>query len=177
MNQKNTEYAADTMVPRDYQIRIARDGTWYHQEGPIRRDKLVKLFATVLSRRDDGQYWLKTPAEQGVVTVDDAPFVIVALRVEEPGTAKQVIHFTTNLDRELTLSSAYPMIIMPSPVTGEPTPYIEMERGLSARINRNVYYELAELGTLRNHGNETIMGVTSKGEFYELGAVSENHIG
>ena len=34
-------------------IRIARDGTWYHEGGPIRRAGLVKLFSSILKRERD----------------------------------------------------------------------------------------------------------------------------
>ncbi|MEJ0041183.1 MAG: DUF1285 domain-containing protein [Rhizomicrobium sp.] len=34
----------------DIDIRIARDGTWYHQGSPIGRRELVRLFSTILRR-------------------------------------------------------------------------------------------------------------------------------
>ena len=34
----------------DIDMRIARDGTWYYKGSPIDRYKLVKLFASILSR-------------------------------------------------------------------------------------------------------------------------------
>ena len=49
----------------DFQMRIALDGTWYYQGTPIGRLPLVKLFASVLRRAEDGRYWLVTPAERG----------------------------------------------------------------------------------------------------------------
>ena len=47
-------------TPQDFDIRIAADGNWYHEGGLIRRAALVKLFASVLRREDDGSYWLVT---------------------------------------------------------------------------------------------------------------------
>ena len=44
----------------DIDIRIAGDGTWFHEGCPIGRLPLVKLFASVL-RREDDDYWLVTP--------------------------------------------------------------------------------------------------------------------
>ena len=66
-------------------MRIARDGTWYYHGSPIGRLPLVKLFATVLRRGPDGGYWLVTPAEQGLIEVEDVPFVAVELRREGAG--------------------------------------------------------------------------------------------
>ena len=34
----------------DIPIRIAADGTWYHEGRPIRRDSLVRLFSSVLKK-------------------------------------------------------------------------------------------------------------------------------
>ena len=66
-------------------MRIARDGTWYYRGSPIGRLPLVKLFASVLRREDDGSYWLVTPAERGRVEVEDAPFLAVAVDGEGAG--------------------------------------------------------------------------------------------
>ncbi|MBV6633588.1 MAG: DUF1285 domain-containing protein [Alphaproteobacteria bacterium] len=156
--------------PREYHIRIARDGTWFHQGRPMRRMKLVKLFSTVLKRLEDGQYWLETPAERGVVEVEDAPFLAVEVSVTGSG-ADQELTFRTNLDQEVTAGTDYPITVAASPVTGEPTPYIAMDRGLSALINRAVYYQLAEIGEMREVDGKTLLGVMSSGEFYALGEV------
>ena len=55
-------------------MRIARDGTWFYRGTPIARQRLVKLFASVLRREDDGSYWLVTPVERGRIVVEDAHF-------------------------------------------------------------------------------------------------------
>ena len=56
----------------DIDIRIARDGTWFHQGTPIGRKELVRLFSTIL-RRDGDDYVLVTPAEKMRIVVEDAP--------------------------------------------------------------------------------------------------------
>ena len=48
----------------DSEMRIARDGTWYHQDGPIGRAAMVRLFSTILRREDDGRFVLVTPVER-----------------------------------------------------------------------------------------------------------------
>src|SRR3982750_4508068 len=60
----------------DFDMRIARDGTWFYRGSPIGRKPLVKLFSTVL-RREDGEYWLGTPGEGGRILGGGAPFVPV----------------------------------------------------------------------------------------------------
>ena len=46
---------------------------------------------------EDGSYWLVTPAEQGLIEVEDVPFVAVELACEGSGPAQQ-LSLRTNLD-------------------------------------------------------------------------------
>ena len=68
----------------DIDIRIARDGTWFHQGTPIGRRELVRLFSTIL-RKDADDYVLVTPAEKMRIMVEDAPFMAVLLDVAGAG--------------------------------------------------------------------------------------------
>lgn len=151
-----------------YDIRIARDGTWYYQGGPIGRIGLVKLFSTVLRRDDAGDYWLITPAERGRITVEDAPFIAVGLEVTGEGR-DQVLTFRTNLDHEVQAGPDHPIRVETDPVTQEPSPYILVRDKLEARINRAVFYELVERGELRASGERTEVGIWSQGTFFPLG--------
>ena len=51
-------------------MRIARDGTWYHDGAPIRRPAMVRLFSTVLRREPDGRHVLVTPVEKLEIDVE-----------------------------------------------------------------------------------------------------------
>src|SRR5919112_705243 len=66
----------------DSAMRIARDGTWFHEGSPIGRPAMVRLFSTILRREPDGGFVLVTPVEKLDIAVEDAPFVAVALRAE-----------------------------------------------------------------------------------------------
>ena len=57
----------------DMDLRIAKDGTWWHQGAPIQRLALVRLFSTILRHDEDGEYYLLTPVEKWRIQVDDAP--------------------------------------------------------------------------------------------------------
>ena len=70
----------------DLDMRISSDGTWHYLKTPIGRPALVKLFASVLKREGD-KYFLVTPVEKVGITVDDAPFLAVELKVEEAPAA------------------------------------------------------------------------------------------
>ena len=37
-------------------MRIARDGTWFHEGSPIGRPAMVRLFSTILRREPDGRF-------------------------------------------------------------------------------------------------------------------------
>src|SRR6058998_304201 len=64
----------------DLDMRIAADGTWFYLKTPIGRPALVKLFASILKREGD-KYFLVTPVEKCGITVEDAPFMAVELRL------------------------------------------------------------------------------------------------
>ena len=57
------------------EMRIARDGTWYHRGSPINRPAMVRLFSTVLRRDPDGSHVLVTPVEK--LEIDVEPYVIL----------------------------------------------------------------------------------------------------
>jgi hypothetical protein len=150
----------------DIDMRIARDGTWFYHGSPIGRKPLVKLFATVLSRDEHGDYWLTTPAEQCRIHVDDAAFVAIDMNAAGDGAAQQ-ISFTTNVDDTVVAGAEHPIRIVHDSATGEPTPYIHVRGRLEALIARPVYYRLVDIAVER--GEE--LGVWSSGVFFSLGKV------
>jgi hypothetical protein len=127
----------------DIDIRIARDGTWFHEGTPVGRRELVRLFSTIL-RKDGNDYVLVTPAEKMRIVVEDAPFLAVLLRVEGEGP-RQNLMFTTNVGDETVAGRDNPIRVPIDPVTREPSPYVHVRRGLEAKISRSVYYQLAEI--------------------------------
>jgi len=150
-------------------MRIARDGTWYHEGGPIHRTKLVTLFAKVLRREADGGYALVTPVERVAIEVDDAPFVAQELDRRD-GPDGRVLAFRTNLNAWVAADASHPIFMATSPATGEMCPYIRVQPGLDALIARSVFYELADLATPApaGHPSEAELGVWSHGTFFPL---------
>ncbi len=145
-------------------IRIARDGTWYHEGAPVRRKPLVCLFASVLRRDDDGEYYLVTPAEKLRIVVEDAPFSAVALEVEGRGEARR-LRFTTNCDDQVVAGAEHPIEVRIDPHSGEPSPYVQVRRRLLARMTRPVFYQLVDLAETRDGQ----LDVTSDGCRFVLG--------
>ncbi|WP_226886982.1 DUF1285 domain-containing protein [Nisaea nitritireducens] len=157
-----------------YGIRIAADGTWYHQGAPFTRQSLVKLFATVLHRDEDGGYSLRTPVERGRITVDDAPFTIVDAWYDDAGPPKMTsrrLMLRTNLDHIVTAGPDHRIRVVTDPETGEPRPYIDTGNGLDALILRPVFYDLVDKAESLERGDETVIGLWSDGVFHELGTL------
>jgi hypothetical protein len=156
------------LVCGNFDIRIARDGTWFYHGSPIARKPLVKLFSTVLKREDDGTYVLETPVEKGRIEVEDVPFIAVELTASGVGR-DQVLTLRTNLDEIVTIDSEHPLRVDHDPESGEPRPYVLVRDRLEARLARPVYYQLVELGMERSADEANIYGVWSKGSFFPIG--------
>lgn len=151
----------------DIDIRIARDGQWFHQGTPIGRKELVRLFSTILRKDPDG-YVLVTPAEKMRIVVDDAPFLAVLLDVEGAGR-EQRLTFTTNVGDQTLAGSANPIRVVTDRATGEPAPYVHVRKGLEARIARAVFYQLADLAVPGEGEQAGFLGVWSDRVFFRLG--------
>lgn len=161
-------------VGGDFDIRIARDGTWFHEGVPIARKALVKLFASVLRCDAEGAYWLQTPVEKGRILVEDVPFVAVELSVKGQGEA-QCLSFRTNLDEWVAAGAAHPLRVGAGPEKGGPSPYILVRERLEARVLRPVYYELADLAVPAPRSAAQAadcLGVWSDGVFFPLGSAA-----
>ncbi len=152
----------------DLDIRIARDGTWFYLGSPIGRKRLVRLFSTVLRHDADGKHYLVTPVEKIGITVDDAPFVAVEMRVEGEGE-QQVLKFRTNVDDWVTADGEHPIRVVTDQDTDEPSPYVLVRGRLEALIARAVFYDLVALGVERGAGDDYVFGVWSRGVFFPLG--------
>ena len=151
----------------DFGIRIARDGTWFHNGLPFTRPKLVKLFSTVLRRAPDGEYLLQTPVEKGRIAVEDAPFTAVEMIAEGEGSRRR-LRFRTNIDEWVEAGPDHPIWFVyedEDDEEAEPSPYIIVKPGIEARINRAVFYDLVELA--ENRGG--YFGVWAGGVFHPLG--------
>ncbi len=154
----------------DLDMRIDRNGIWYYHGSPIGRKELVRLFASVLTRGKDGDYWLVTPAEMGRIEVEDVPFMAVELF--RTGAGKdQILSLRTNVDRMVTVDEDHPLRVFTHPETGEPAPYVTVDPRIEARIARPVYYELVEIGGEETVDHESVYGVWSSGRFFALGSL------
>ena len=151
----------------DSEMRIASDGTWFHQGSVVTRPALVRLFSTIL-RKDDEGFMLVTPVEKLSIQVEDAPFT--AVRVDRDGEA---LRFTTNVGDEVEAGPENPIRVQMDAATGEPRPYVHVRRGLEALILRPVFYELAEMAEPHETPDGARMCVASHGAWFQVGPVAD----
>lgn len=151
----------------DIDIVIKANGEWFHEGGEIKRPPLVKLFSSILRRENDDQYYLVTPVEKWRISVEDSAFLITTMDVINVSKDSQQIIFTTNVDDKFLLSTAYPLIIDIDDLTGEPDPKIKLNNNLTAKLSRNVFYQLVDYAVADNESYY----VLSDGEQFGLGRV------
>ena len=147
-------------------IRIARDGTWFHEGTPIGRLGLVTLFASILKREGD-RYFLVTPVEKVGIQVEDAPFLAVDFTVTESGPSQRLTFVTKTEDR-ITAGPDHALRIATDPATGEPAPYIHVRAGMEALIDRKSFYRLVDLGVQEEVDGTPWFGVWSDGVFFPI---------
>lgn len=143
-------------------MRIARDGTWFHEGSPIGRPAMVRLFSTILRREPDGRHVLVTPVEKLDIEVDDAPFVAVELK-SEGESERRSLAFRLNTGDLVVASADHPLRFEGGPEG--PHPYLNVRGGLDALVARPVYYELANLALAE--GAEP-PGLWSEGVFFAM---------
>lgn len=143
-------------------LEILSDGSWRHEGTRISRESLVRLFASILRKDEDGQTYVVTPVEKIRVRVEDAPFV--AVRADRHGEGpNQTILFTTNVGDVVALGPAHPLRLAHGP-SGEPRPYVLVRGRLEARILRAPWCELADWA----EAQDGAWGVWSGGAWWEL---------
>ncbi len=143
------------------EMRIARDGTWFHQNSPIGRPAMVRLFSTILRREPDGRFVLVTPVEKLDIDVEDAPFVAVEVKSEGEGRSRRLA-FRLNTGDLVVAGPERPLRL------GE-RPYLLVRAGLEALVARPVYYELVDAAL--TEGSDP-SGLWSNGAFFPLEAAA-----
>lgn len=146
----------------DSEMRIARDGTWFHQGSPIGRPAMVRLFSTILRREPDGGYVLVTPVEKLDIAVEDAPFLAVEMKAEGDGR-DATLAFRLNTGDLVTAGPEHALRF--AGAADEPRPYLHVRYGLEALVARSLYYELAERALA---ADDDPPGVWSDGAFFPI---------
>lgn len=120
-------------VVGDIDIEIDSQGHWFHEGEPIRREALVRLFASILWF-EGGDYYLVTPVEKLRIRVADVPLLInyceclEGVWVASDNVGGQTI---INVDHPVALRDFH----------GQRIPYIKVRYDLWARVSRSVYVD------------------------------------
>jgi len=141
-------------VSGDSLMAIKADGRWFHDGGEIRRPAMVRAFASLLRREDDGSYWLVTPHEKQAIVVEDAAFVATDVVRRDNALA-----FRLNTDAIVLAGPDHSLIARGEAET--PALYLAVRHGCEARINRSTWLQLVELA-------DENLTVTSLGERFPL---------
>ncbi|WP_334182385.1 DUF1285 domain-containing protein [Novosphingobium sp.] len=141
----------------DSEMTIRADGRWFHQGGEIRRPAMVRAFASLLLRDDEGQHWLVTPVEKLSIEVEDVPFIAIDVRQE--GNA---LIFRLNTDDLVIAGPDHPIRSEGDPET--PAIYLGVRNGTEARLNRSTYAQLVEIALERGED----LTVSSQGTTFGL---------
>lgn len=157
----------------DIPMRIAQDGRWYYQGGEIKRPAMVKMFSRILWKEDD-RYFLKTPVEKVGIQVDDVPFQVIS--VERIDQTDALLRFKTSTGEVVDAGLEHPIRVVTDAQTGEPSPYLLIRQGMEGRIQRSVFYQLAEWAALEESEQGNAWIVLSQGERFSLGEDSSSDV-
>lgn len=155
-----------------FDIHIDRNGQWFHQGAPMKRVALAKLFATVLHYDiDRNEYWLVTPHEQGRITVEDVPYVIVDCDIQNKQNIGDVITVRTNLDEVVEIGPENALVYDHE----KSLPYVVIRNNARARLNRQTRQYLIE-HALNNNGMDDATGalfIHSHGKKFVIADMNE----
>ncbi|MBE9537851.1 MAG: DUF1285 domain-containing protein [Proteobacteria bacterium] len=145
----------------DIAIRIAADGKWFHEGTEIVRESIVRLFASILRREDDGEYYLLTPGEKWRIRVDLHPLLVIDVCWGE-GEKKETLQATLNTGKIIDIDKQHPLFLEPRV---ENIAALELPHGLTALFSRNAWYRLVEMAEHRQDHAVVVSG----GQSYILG--------
>ena len=146
----------------DSRMRIARDGTWFHDGRPILRPAMVRLFSTILRREPDGRHVLVTPVEKLEIEVESTAFRAVEMQTEGAGRERKIALKLDSGDA-LIVGADHPLRLCEG--DAGPSPRVLVRHGLEAELSRAIYYELAEIALAEAADPP---GIWSNGAFFAL---------
>jgi hypothetical protein len=126
----------------DSLMRIAADGTWWHNGGRITRPAMVRAFSALLLRDSGGQHYLLTPFEKLTIAVDDAAFVATDMQVRRDEQGRTVLAFRLNTDDLVLAGPDHGLRV--AGTAEVPAYYIAVRHGTEARLNRSTYAQLID---------------------------------
>lgn len=129
----------------------------------------------MLARDAEGAYWLRSPVEEGMIAVEDVPFIVTGLDFRGCCGRQQTLCLRTNMDELVCVDDAHPIVCdwdRPG-LECAAIPYVHLRKGegdhpICARISRSVYLELAALAVPGQVNGRPCLGVWSQDRFSPL---------
>lgn len=153
----------------DIDIVIERDGGWRHNGSTIHREGLIRLFASLLRRETDGDYYLVTPAEKWRVQVVNHPLVGIDCDKLSDTSASSVTDGDGTKNRDdwylLLNTGGRCRIGGVHALHVDEEPFLDLPNGLSAQLTRAAWYRLVNSADLENDR----ASIVSSGERIDLG--------
>ena len=137
-------YPLDKWTPYlsgDIDIRVTKDGRWFHEGGEINRKPLLRLFASLV-KQEGNEFFLVTPVEKWRIKVEDTPLHVISLVGESDAGVSAIL---SNGQIELLDDRSE---IALTRLDGNDIPVLTTAQGLPARFLRSAYYQLLEMGEL-----------------------------
>jgi len=143
---------------------INREGDWFYNNSPIKNNKLVNLFSTVL-RKDSEDYYLVTPVEKVLVRVDLAPYKIIDFKINDKSIILQ-----TNLNYDFELNDVNTTKLIKDNNTS--IPIVNVRNNIEGFFNRNTYYKLVDWALDRNFIENNFLFLPSNNLNHIIGKIA-----
>lgn len=161
-------YPLETWSPQScgtMDLLIKANGEWWHNGSKITRDKLILLFSKVLCV-EDGVHCLKTPVEKIEIDVEESAFLVVDYQLTVDERQGVQLKLITNIGDCIDVGDGYPLVLNDEKL------YVKLWRGLSAQVNRSVFYDLVELALSQRGDIDNKLWLTIANKPYCLGDLS-----
>ncbi len=122
-------------------ILIKKDGSWWHEGEKINRKPLIKLFASILRKESDGEYYLVTPQEKWRISVELLPLVVIALETNN-SPDYPCLNVKLNTEEVVPINNKYKIELEKK---AQGIARVTLWNGLSALFNRSSWYDLVNL--------------------------------
>ena len=141
-------------------IVIDKEGRWFHEGDRIERESIVRLFASILRREDDGEYYLVTPGEKWRIEVELLPLIVTDIEWGDDA-GEQCLLATLNTGKVVAINKNHPLYLEGRM---DDIAAVSLPNGLAALFSRAAWYRLVDLADEGEGGPS----ITSAGEVFEL---------
>ena len=123
---------------RQGEIKIDKEGNWFFNSAPIIHKQIIDLFAASIEHDGKGGYQLHIGAETSPIVVEDTPYVVTHIDLEQGADGRSffLIRLNDGSREQLCFETFY--------LGADNIPYCTVKQGrFPARFLRGPYYDLA----------------------------------